>query len=312
MQRREAFNVRFGVGARRRRDRGHDLAGAGGDRRAAAERRLGRGPRRQAVDLHPHDAFDEFGGARRQFERPHQEAARPQYQLDPAALYGARQLSAAKPAVGKSDPLRVAGLAGAFKRKSVRLVVFDQTHQARREEAPGERDHTGCDRVGPVRQNLTDGPPQGHRRPKSRGWSVVPSKALCQDNTRYGTGPSSVSKITASAALRRPLSNATRTPTRNALPASAAAAPCPVPRMRSGSDLRSSKPASRAATIVCTISGVMPGKAAMTCGAASTTSTWALPLNTVTNGSIRSISTAGMPWRSQSSLTWMNGAWRGV
>ena len=61
-------------------------------RRAAAEHRFAGAPRRQAVDLRAHDAFEEIRRARRQFERTKQEAFRLQHDLDPAAPEQRREI----------------------------------------------------------------------------------------------------------------------------------------------------------------------------------------------------------------------------
>ncbi len=57
----------------------------------------------------------------------------------------------------------------------------------------------------------------------------------------------------------------------------------------------------------CSVCGVMPGSAATTCGAASSTLTVRMLLNTVTNGSTRSTTAGGMPPTSQSSSLCGNG-----
>ena len=59
------------------------------------------------------------------------------------------------------------------------------------------------------------------------------------------------------------------------------------------------------------VSGVMPGNAAITSGGAVSTSTPDTPLKMVTNRSARSTSAGGRPSTKPSSLTWANGAWRG-
>src|SRR5439155_703372 len=82
--------------------------------------------------------------------------------------------------------------------------------------------------------------------------------------------------------------------------------------LKPGNDLGSSAGSPRCDSTDCKLSGVMLGSAASTWGAASSTLTVATLLNTVTNGSMRSMIAGGIPRTSHNSSGAGKGACRGT
>ncbi|WP_431204238.1 hypothetical protein ACQ86E_03680 [Bradyrhizobium betae] len=98
---------------------------------AATEHGLARAPRRQPVDLCPHDAVEEIRRTGRQLQRAEQKARRPQHDLDPAATDDLSKVGAYELAVLESDLFRHVLRLRGLQRERAGLGL-DQPHHARR------------------------------------------------------------------------------------------------------------------------------------------------------------------------------------
>ena len=175
---------------------------------AAAEHGLAGVPRRQAVDLGAHDALEEIRRPRRQFKRTKQETGGLEHDLDPASLQDRREIGRGERAIRECDPRRHIVRLDRRLDGEAALVVFDQPDHARRHQAVETGRHRGGHAAGPCAEDRADAFKLLHPG-KALCGAAPPSEALRHDNTRYGSAPLSRSRITASAALCRPLAAST-------------------------------------------------------------------------------------------------------
>src|SRR5215467_7895877 len=310
---------------RRGRDRegpradGHERLQVGGDQRPRGRRHchhdavlpdlarlrpaeggIAGAPGRQPIDLGADDALEKLGRALGQLEWSEQETIRLQHQLQPASPQRRRQ---GRRECGVELAIHDSKLVSAGPRRSSpacdldiepTAIALDQAHAARGIEPSNDREQRARDDVDPSHEYICESA-KVHRWNPVRNPRVVGSMSACQDKTRKGS-LASPGRMTASEATCRPLSKLMRVVTRVAGLPSAVTNGWP-PSCAVADARRPVGP-----------SGVIPGMAASTSGAASRVLIWSCPLKMVTCGSTRSTSSGGSPNTSHSSPTWSKGA----
>src|SRR5450759_162248 len=193
-------------------------AGSCVGRFAATERRMFCAPRREAVDLRTHDRIQEFGSARRQFERLEEKPFSPQYQLDAAAA--PRGLSGGL----KHDDLaifesKLTHIRSRCMNGELSALSFDQTNGTRRCKPCDDCNHGLGNMIQPAPEATTDCLRCRHRMLVFERSSVDSSPSSSrQDSTRNGSVSSSRRRMTASERTWRWASNRTSTVTLLDLP----------------------------------------------------------------------------------------------
>ena len=158
---RQRLDITHRQPARRGCDLGGDALAAMRRWPAATEHGLARAPRRQSVDLCPHDTVEEIRGAGRQLQRSEQEARRPQHDFDAAAADDLRQIGTGELAVLERDLLQDVLRLRSLQRERAGLAL-DQPHHARRHHPfQGGDDGTGHG-AGPGIGNRAKGTERTH------------------------------------------------------------------------------------------------------------------------------------------------------